>query len=316
MKSIRITPGLGNQMFQYAFIYYYKNKGEKIFLDIEPCIKNNRHNGYELERIFDIKEEKIKWCKKIFFTGLYFFYKGREINILKLINKILEIIFKKRNIVSFRRYIIETENINLLENNYNKKYLELKGDKYIDGYFQSYKYWEEYKNDINKIFIFKDFNEKDDENKNIIKKIQITHSVSIHVRRGDYIGKNSGLDVCNLEYYENAFNYILNKLNSKNIKKENINIFVFSDDIDYCKNNLFFLKDFSVNYINHNKKETSFRDMQLMSLCNYNIICNSTFSWWAAYLNKNKEKIIICPKYWFKNVFNNVDKCPKEWIRI
>lgn len=115
--------------------------------------------------------------------------------------------------------------------------------------------------------------------------------------------------VCNLDYYKNAI---------KKIKQEsNPEIYcIFSDDIQWCKENLgSFLEENITIYVNWNKGKNSYRDMQLMSLCNYNIIANSSFSWWGAWLNNHNDKIVISPKTWMNKSIINDPICD-DWIRI
>jgi hypothetical protein len=91
--------------------------------------------------------------------------------------------------------------------------------------------------------------------------------------------------------------------------------FIFSDDIDWCKKNLI-LDTTQVQYVVGNNGINSFRDMQLMSICKHNIITNSSFSWWAATLNKNPNKVIVFPRFWFNRVETSKDRCPSDWIKI
>lgn len=303
MKIIRITPGLGNQMFQYALLLNYKLKGEDIFLDLAPCKNSQKHNKFELGSIFGIKYAEPTFFQKLKLIGPSFYIKSREITFLKLINKILTKILNKRITLSTKKYIIEKESDK--EFNFNKEYLEVKNDVYFDGYFNSYKYFENIKEEIKKIFRFPEF--KDEKNIGLLLKIKESESVSIHIRRGDYLS-GVNLNICDKNYFENAFNYIKNTVANLNIR-----IFIFSDDIEWCRNNLNFLKDYENIFVDWNKKADSYKDMQLMSECKHNIIPNSTFSWWAAYLNKNPKKIVVAPKYWFKNVKTTGDRCEKGW---
>jgi hypothetical protein len=133
----------------------------------------------------------------------------------------------------------------------------------------------------------------------------------MHIRRGDYVSlkiSNELHGVLPLEYYYNAIELI---------KKQNPNItvFVFSDDIPWVKENLK-LKDKCV-YVDFNSGENSVFDMFLMSLCKHNIIANSSFSWWGAWLNQNKNKIIVAPENWFakKEMLNN-DLIPDAWRKL
>lgn len=309
MKIININSGLGNQMFQYAFILNYKIKGEKIKLDIIQEEKVKYHNGYELSRIFSIKEDLISKKERTRLLGIVFPYKGAEFHFYRLLRKITKTLFGDKKFKS-QKYIHEDET--LYEYNFNKKYLEIDKniDSYFYGFFQSHRYFEDIKEEVNKIYTFPDIEEYDQKNFEILKKIRANESVSIHIRRNDYLA-NDLFKVLDINYYEDAFNFIKDKLENKELS-----FFVFSDDISWCKENLDFLKKEKVFYIDWNKKENSYKDMQLMSECHHNIIPNSTFSWWGGYLNKNINKIVIAPKYWFKGVKTTEDRCPKDWFLI
>jgi hypothetical protein len=169
---------------------------------------------------------------------------------------------------------------------------------YLDGYWQSEKYFEE-SSDI----IRNDFqpNEKTLE---IINKTPFldTNTISIHIRRTDYVTSNGYHPVQSLDYYKNAIKLI----------GDYDYIFVFSDDIDWCKNNLNF------NNMIFIEGMSEIEDIFIMSMCKNNVIANSSFSWWGAWLNKNKNKKVIAPKLWFgQNVnINTSDIIPKNWIKL
>lgn len=309
MKIICIGGGLGNQMFQYAFILNYKLRGEKIKLDIIQEEKVKYHNGYELNRIFSINEDLISKKERMRLLGLVFLYKGAEFHFYRLLRKITKTLFGDKKFKS-KNYIHEDET--LYEYNFNKKYLGIDKNinSYFYGFFQSYRYFEDIKEEVNKIYTFPDIEGYDQKNFEILKKIRASESVSIHIRRNDYLA-NDLFKVLDINYYESAFNFIKDKLGNKELF-----FFIFSDDIAWCKENLDFLKDEKVFFIDWNKKEDSYKDMQLMSECKHNIIPNSTFSWWGAYLNKNEDKIVVASRYWFKDVKNTSDRCPESWYLL
>ncbi|NRD31334.1 alpha-1,2-fucosyltransferase [Shewanella sp. DC2-4] len=144
------------------------------------------------------------------------------------------------------------------------------------------------------------------------KLIDNNESVAIHIRRGDYISNeesNSIHGICDNSYFYKSLNY----LRSNNIVSDNAKLFIFSDDIQWCKENLKF--DFSTVFIEGDSKRPEV-DMHLMSKCKHQIISNSTFSWWGAWLNTNPDKCIIAPKQWFKTTLDSVDIIPKQWVRI
>ena len=147
--------------------------------------------------------------------------------------------------------------------------------------------------------------------------------MAVHLRRGDYSSQsnyNSFFGTLSSEYYERAINEIKNKVIDPKF-------FVFSDDISWCKQNLKFLSD--VEFVAHGTSVHASEDLILMALCRHQIIANSTFSWWGALLNSNKNKIVIAPSKWFQTTYNKnplptyaarfyntKDLLPENWIRL
>jgi len=183
--------------------------------------------------------------------------------------------------------------------------LNINGDIYLDGYWQSYKYFEDIKDILNKDFIF----QNKVPNSIVLEEIKNTNSVMIHVRRTDYLN-NDYHGVIDLDYIEKSVSIIEKSISSPKY-------FVFSDDINWCKNNIklnnvIFMEN-QQDILPYCKGEF---DLQLMIQCKHYIICNSSFSWWSAWLNNNENKIVISPKKWFNRNINTDDLIPKEWIRI
>lgn len=143
-----------------------------------------------------------------------------------------------------------------------------------------------------------------------ISDIKDTESVSIHFRRGDYVTNKSYL-VLDLKYYYNAVELIRSKL-------KNPNFYIFSDDIDWVKRNFKNKLKSKITFQDCNL--SNIEDLMLMSNCKHNIIANSTFSWWGAWLNKNLDKIVIAPSKFFKDdIYNTNLKStyyPQNWIII
>ena len=181
---------------------------------------------------------------------------------------------------------------------------------YLDWYWQSYLYFDKYKYEIQDTFTIK--TEVSKKNKNIIDLIEKNYnkSVSVHIRRGDYVTNKNASKwhwVCDINYY--------NKIN-KNIKEKikNIFFFVFSDDIEWVKQNIDFWKN--VYFVDNNIWKW-YEDLRLMYSCANHVIANSSFSWWWAYLWRNKNKIIIAPKKWLLiDDYNYSDILPDNWIKI
>ena len=186
------------------------------------------------------------------------------------------------------------------------KFTKAKGHNYLDGYWQNEKYFK----DIRHILL-KDFTLKKKTNNflKLKKLIAETNSVSIHFRRGDYVKRavtRKYHGVLNLNYYRRAIALIGEKV-------EKPNFFVFSDDISWVKKNFKIGKPLT--FISGLRKLTNSEELILMSLCKHNIIANSSFSWWGAWLNKNPAKIVIAPKRWFRAKTDS-EIVPQSWIKL
>ena len=192
---------------------------------------------------------------------------------------------------------------------FNPAYLHTQDNTYVIGNFQSEKYFSAIQNEMRKDFQFK--KPLETENEQWKKKIENGHSISLHIRRSDYlsIAKNaSKFSQLSLQYYQDAIKYISAKI-------DNPVFFIFSDDSEWVKANV--KTDFQMHFIDNNKGKNNYRDMQLMSYCKHNIIANSTFSWWGAWLNNNQDKLVIAPNAWFTDVsINSQDILPTKWIKL
>lgn len=279
MIIVRVTGGLGNQMFQYAMYKSLEKKGKLVKLDSKSFYETKKeHNGYELERIFDIKPNK-----------------PTKEDLEKFDENNISTLFKiKRKLFGDKKFVYDTK-----EYVFNKDVYKLK-NSYLNGYWQSIKYFEGIENDIKKDFRFK--NQLDNKNLEILNEIENSNSISIHIRRGDYMSpENYNMYGCiaSPTYYKKAIKVIEEKV-------ENPTFFVFSNDMDWVKKNIQI--NSRVFYIDINSGNGSYKDMQLMSNCKHNIIANSSFSWWGAWLNENKNKIVIAPKKWINREDVDSDK--------
>lgn len=284
MKIVNVIGGLGNQMFQYSFALALKNitKG-KVKLDIGNFTGYKLHNGFEIGKIFTnyLEIANGKEVKKIS-------YQSNDVY-----SKVLKKIFKRKK---FEFYEQKME---------YKEFSSIIDKKYFKGYWQSEKYFYVIKDEIKNFFKFPEI--KDNKNMKILKRINSSNSVSIHIRRGDYVSHPIHGGICSIAYYKKAIEHL--KINVK----EPV-FYIFSNDIQWCKENLNLSE---ANYIDWNQGEMSFRDMQLMSECQHNIIANSSFSWWGAWLNNNTDKIVVAPSKWFNSENMNIkDLIPKEWVKI
>lgn len=189
-----------------------------------------------------------------------------------------------------------------------KNLISLKKNILLNGYWQSPKYFKNKDELIKKEFCFKNKINQKEKYSNLLSDIQSSESVMINVRRTDYLTTDFH-GVMGLDYITKAKELISSKI-------KNPKFFIFSDDISWCKNNLIFKDSLIVEHQFAGNKFESY--LQLMTECKHFIIPNSTFAWWAAYLSKNENKIVISPKHWFnatKNI-NAEDIYMDNWIKI
>ena len=292
MIICKILGGLGNQMFQYAAgralsIY----SGNPLLLDLRSFQHYKLHNGFEIGQIFcapvqvatnDDISQVLGW-------------RGHD-----LIAKVLK--RAQSSLLNGPRLAIEPHS------HYWPKLKEFTAPFYFQGYWQSDKYFMEYEQVIRSDFCFKE--PLSGVNLDSSVRIQGCNSVSLHVRRGDYVTHaptTKILNPCPVEYYETAIACIAARINSPCF-------FVFSDDPQWVRRNLSI--PFPVEYVDGNRGPQSYIDMQLMSLCKHHIIANSSFSWWGAWLNRNPDKLVFAPRRWFCNGMNDSDLTPQDWIKL
>ena len=290
-----MASGLANRMFHYAYYIYLKNNGITVYLD-----NNYRHSlGHK-----DCAHEILDW-QRIFPKATYakvskftLFYIGGGYDLLSKIR---------------RRYSLFAKNVTFMRNPFSfKEPKDIKQKEYIIGIFQNANMVSSIQKELLETFSFRDF--EDEKNKSFVNEIQSCESVAIHVRKGkDYTSRNEYKNTCNAEYYKRAIETIEKKV-------PNAKYYIFTDNQQWVKENLTFIKyrivDWNpiVGWGNH-------FDMQLMSLCKHNIIANSTYSWWGAFLNKNKSKIVISPQIWFNKEhpilgkLENLSIC-NDWLSI
>lgn len=219
----------------------------------------------------------------------------------------------KKHKKKFKFPFINRRSINYVKEEgftFNPEVLKLKKSTYFSGYWQSEKYFKNIEAHIRKEFVLKKTLAESRER--ILKEILASRNpVSIHVRRGDYVSSakaNAFHGTCEPEWYTKAI---------QEIRKysEKITPVVFSDDIDWVKKNIEF--DCKVIWVEPDEDGHDFEDMYLMSVCHKHITANSTFSWWGAWLNPNKDKRVIVPHKWFNSQsMNTIDLIPAGWERL
>ncbi|TBR19068.1 MAG: alpha-1,2-fucosyltransferase [Chitinophagaceae bacterium] len=191
---------------------------------------------------------------------------------------------------------------------FDKRILDFGKNIYLKGYFQSEQYFSSYKKQFQIDLIIKD--EVLTKVKELGEVLKISNSVSVHFRRGDFATKSETLlyhGILEADYYLQAIEIIKSKI-------ETPSFYFFSDDIQWVKEN--FQLPGAV-YVSENLSKNHIEDLYLMSCCRHNIIANSSFSWWGAWLNKNVDKIVIAPQHWFnKGPKDTQDLIPDSWIKI
>lgn len=290
MIIVKLKGGMGNQMFQYALGRALSLKHNvplgfdlSFLLDITSRLNFTPRN-YDLD-IFNIKAEIVPSRKIPFLNRMFKGMAGRIFDHL-------------RRFLSCKG----TEKFAW----FDPSILNLGPDAYLDGYWQSPKYFEGIEDIIRQDFTLK---EKLPQNIEELKKeIENCNSLCIHVRRGDYVG-NKNHEIVGKEYYDKGIEIIKNKAG---IDK----IYVFSDDIEWCKNNMKF--EFPTMFVGEEysgKKAEG--HLLLMSACKNFIIPNSSFSWWGAWLSTYEKKIVVIPKKWFPwQIINKSDIALEDWLKI
>lgn len=192
---------------------------------------------------------------------------------------------------------------------YDQNFKLFPKNTYLEGFWQSEKYFNEIRSVLLRELVLKE--EASEKINDIVKQILNSNSVSVHMRRGDYITNKNASEFhgnLSLEYYHEALSFITKKITQPLV-------FVFSDDIEWVKMN--FKTKHECVFIDFNTAQSSVWDLYLMSLCKHNIIANSSFSWWGAWLNQHQYKTVIAPKQWFANKsLNTQDLLPDAWIKF
>lgn len=289
MKIVRLVGRLGNQMFIYAFakaLEYYT--GDEVLFDVSSYASNTR-DSLQLDKVFDVSVNIIPYNKIPL--------KYKELSRIKFFashKKIFKLLLKNRNITT-------EKNVNI----YQPDLLNIKKDAYYSGYFQCEQYFKSIEEEIRKAFIFKPI-----DNPLLIQKRkeieQYECPIFINVRRGDYVSlkENNIVDwMCDMSYYRKATDLMKKKF-------PNCTFIAVSDEPEWLVDNLKIDYPFKIYSSN-----TPYLDIYLLQACKHGICANSSYSWWAAWLIENKDKVIVAPEPWFE-VGRKSDIIPEEWIKI
>jgi hypothetical protein len=297
MIIVKLMGGLGNQMFQYAAarrLADHHNTELKLDLSFlesrqSPCTPRS----YELFH-FNIKAAIATSREVAEITGRG---KNQLESTLVRLRQAAGFALLHRNVFSERHF------------HFDPAVLDLSDNIYLEGYWQSERYFEDIENTIRKEFTVRC--SLSGKNRELADKIQSTNSVSLHVRRGDFVGNPLTMEThgfCEPQYYKRCVVEIAERV-------VNPHFFLFSDEPAWARNN--FRISFPVTIIDHNPPDKGFEDLRLMSLCKHNITANSTFSWWGAWLNADTRKIILAPAEWLKDKRHDTsDILPDGWLEI
>lgn len=278
-KIIRMSAGLANRMLQYSYALYLKKLGYDVYVDNNYKGRVLQHENFDWNRIFPNAE--LRQASKT----LIFKYGGSYTTFDKI----------RRHYLPFTCSVWLGESAVKIPSDE-----ELNKFNYFIGVYQNAKISESVTKEVRQLFKFSDF-EKGSNNAIMESKMRSENSVAIHLRKGkDYMKNEAFANTCPLEYYQEAVEIIKKKV-------DNPVFYVFTDNPVWVKENLTGIEytlvegNPAVGWGNH-------YDMQLMSCCKHNIIANSTYSWWGAFLNDNPDKIVIDPKYWFNPMIEHYRK--------
>jgi len=294
MVIVRLTGGIGNQMFQYAAgrRVAWANNAE-LFLDLGWFQESGwwTRRKYELDAFCIAGQRALSQDIQAFKSKRQNFFFRR-----------LPQFLKKR--------IFHTRQPHIIEKNYDfdPDILDLGDNVYLDGHWQSEKYFSDIEPVIRGEFSFR--NNPTEHNRKILEQIRSCESVSVHIRRGDYVTLpecSSFHGLCTIDYYKSAVDKISRQIDSPVF-------FVFSDDIAWARDNLNL--GFDTRFMDHNGTERGDEDLRLMRACHHHIIANSSFSWWGAWLCPNPQKIVYAPRKWFNKNVETPDNLPPSWIKL
>lgn len=294
MVTSKLISGLGNQLFQYAI-------GRQLSLDRNTGLKldtsffgSQNLRSYKLD-YFNVKasvatDEEIADCLDIYSSK-------------SLYAKIYRRIEAKQP--KYKRHLFREEQWWV----YEPELFKVPTDVYIDGYWQHYKYFMNLNPQVLDEITLK--NKPSAEVEQVINEVSYNSSVAVHVRRGDYITDPEAynfMGVMPISYYTEAIRLMRAKV-------VNPRFYFFSDDLDWVRENLLTAEDMHVVDI---KDGRDYIDLDIMSKCAHNIIANSSFSWWGAFLNKNPSKIVIAPAQWVvpPDVNARIELVFPSWIKI
>jgi hypothetical protein len=288
MILVQLNGGLGNQLFQYALgrklLHLY---GGSLRFDIRLLSLNHTPREYGLDH-FRIQGKLLTSSEQ---KGFYVF---QQIPLFRSLFSTYQ-----ERLPHYRRLVV-------LEQSpfYDENILKARPNVALKGYWQSEKYFLDIRPILLEELRLKD--ELDTQNQKLYREICDGLSVSLHIRRGDYLSNPAAYQfhgVLPLEYYQRGIN-LLNDINAS------LHYYVFSDDIPWVQRNL---QIKNATFVSHNGAQRDYVDLTLMRACRYHIIANSSFSWWGAWLSDYPDKRVFAPRQWCKQQYDARDLIPSSW---
>jgi hypothetical protein len=297
MVIVRLIGGLANQMFPYAVGRSLAHRlGTELKLDISGfAVYRQKANlaprSYGLD-VFSIRED---------------FATNEEIESLKigrrsLWNRARKMLFGISTPPP-ATYVKEKQF------EFDPEILQLTGDVYLVGNWNSYKYFEDTEEIIRSEFTFR--HPQTGKNLDLSRMIAATESVSLHIRRGDFVSNpkvNALYGTCGLDYYQRCVEALAKRV-------EEPHFFIFSDEPGWVRDNL--RLPFAMTIVDHNGPDRAHEDLRLMSQCRHHILANSGFSWWGAWLDRRQDKLVYVPREWFRSGrYDTGTLLPPSWLRM
>ncbi len=275
MSAVIVTDGLGNQMFQYALYLAMRAKGRRPLLSTSIISRCIMHNGFELCRDFGIDHATLAVIDG-----------GRMMGrMTRRITRQMKWLCYLEDETAFSEAVFTT-----------RKPL-------VYGFWQNIRYFQDIEHEVRKTFTFRGI---DESNMQLAREISACNSVSIHIRRGDYLNYPE-YAVCTPDYYQRAIALIKERVDTPMF-------YLFSDDLEWSDT---FLGSLDIPYkvMRHNRGADDYKDMFLMTQCRHNILANSSFSWWGAWLGEQAERQVVCPATWnLKSV--KIHPQLDQWVKI
>ncbi|MFM9839137.1 MAG: alpha-1,2-fucosyltransferase [Cyclobacteriaceae bacterium] len=286
MIVVDLIGGLGNQLFQYAAGRSLANKHQA-----ELKVYSGRFQTYTLHKYslhhFNISAPILTDIEAKNYVGLT----------TTILNRFSLKPYYNRKIYKERFF------------HYDENFTKASKDVMLSGYWQSEKYFPDIRSVLLNEFSIK--TPVDELNRRFVNDIEAVNSVSLHIRRGDYISDakaNRVHGACDEKYYNTCIREI------GRLVKDPV-FYIFSDEPEWAKRNM--KMDYQFHVVDHNNADKNYEDLRLMSLCKHNIIANSSFSWWGAWLNLNPHKYVFAPRNWFATpARNGNDVVPSDWIKV